>query len=270
MIEKRNWNSKIGYCVLALIHLLEVVASTTYTREILNNKPPFQVRPSWLQTCKRSNPNDADCFHHLFEGCFPALVAGIPEIGVKSFEPLHIDQVSVSKGNGNLVLSGGFQNLVIRGPSNTTVQRANLDLGKRRLDFELKLPRLRIRAKYNLKGNILLLPLVGNGDVAMVLKDVNTAVYTKISLRNETQTGDEIIRIDEMKVRFEVGAMRIHLKNLFNGNNVLAASINAFLNQNGNEVIAELRPDLELGLADIFHGLWNNLFSKMPTKLWLL
>lgn len=52
------------------------------------------------------------------------MAAGIPEIGVKSFEPLNIDQVSVSKGSGNLVLSGGFQNLVIRGPSNATVRRA--------------------------------------------------------------------------------------------------------------------------------------------------
>jgi len=104
----------------------------------------------------------------------------------------------------------------------------------------------------------------------MALKNVHTTVYTRISLRNETRTGEEIIHIDEMKVGFDVGAMRIHLKNLFNGNDILAASINSFLNQNGKEVIAELRPDLELGLADIFHGLWNNVFSKMPTKLWLV
>lgn len=80
----------------------------------------------------------------------------------------------------------------------------------------------------------------------------------------------EIIHIDDMKVTFIVGSMRIHLNNLFNGNEILTASINTFLNQNGNEVIAELRPDLEKGLADIFHGLWNNVFSKMPLKLWLV
>lgn len=60
----------------------------------------------------------------MFEGCFPALAAGIPEIGVNGFEPLHIDQVSVQKGSGNLILAGGFQNLVIHGPSNATVKRA--------------------------------------------------------------------------------------------------------------------------------------------------
>lgn len=50
---------------------------------------------------------------------------------------------------------------------------------------------------------------------------------------------------------------------------VLGASLNMFLNQNAKEVISELRSDLEYGLADIFTGLWNNVFSKLPIKLWL-
>lgn len=60
----------------------------------------------------------------------------------------------------------------------------SLDLDKKLLNFELEIPLLRIRANYNLNGHILLLPLVGNGDVRLALKDVKTAVYTKISLRN--------------------------------------------------------------------------------------
>nr|XP_014094256.1 circadian clock-controlled protein daywake [Bactrocera oleae] len=260
-----NWKIQYSLSIFSAFCLAQTAA--TYTREIINNAPQLQERPNWLHTCKRANPNEDKCFRRLFEGCFPAFAAGIPEIGIKSFEPLHIDQVSVSKGSGNLVLSGGFQNLIVRGPSNATVRRANLDLDKKLLNFELDIPLLRIRAKYNLKGNILLLPLVGSGDVRMALKDVKTAVYTKIHLSNEPQ---EVIRIDEMKVTFHVGAMRIHLSDLFNGNEILAASINNFLNQNAKEVIAELRPDLELGLADIFHGLWNNVFSKIPLKLWLL
>lgn len=79
-----------------------------------------------------------------------------------------------------------------------------------------------------------------------------------------------MIHIDEMKVTFLVGGMRIHLSNLFNGNKVLGSSVNQFLNQNSVEVISELRSDLEFGLEEIFTGLWNNVFSKMPIKLWLV
>lgn len=59
-----------------------------------------------------------------------------------------------------------------------------LDLDKKYLNFELEIPLLRINAQYNLKGNILLLPLVGNGDVVMALKNVKTSVYTKITTKN--------------------------------------------------------------------------------------
>lgn len=72
-----------------------------------------------------------------------------------------------------------------------------------------------------------------------------------------------------MKVKFNVGGMRIHLDNLFNGNKVLSASFNMFLNQNAKDIIGELREDLESGLADIFTGLWNTVFNAMPLHQWM-
>lgn len=130
------------------------------------------------------------------------------------------------------------------------------------MSFDLLIPKLRIDATYNLKGNILLLPIVGSGNVAMSMKDVKSSVYTKISIRkkpevclveidsclslilpnfteeslnNSTFIQQEVIHIEEMKVTFLVGTMRIHLDNLFNGNKVLGASLNMFLNQNAKE-----------------------------------
>lgn len=55
------------------------------------------------------------------------------------------------------------------------------------LSFDLVIPRLRIDATYNLKGNILLLPLVGSGNVAMTMKDVKSSVYTKISIKKKPE-----------------------------------------------------------------------------------
>ncbi|XP_058062405.1 uncharacterized protein LOC131212527 [Anopheles bellator] len=228
--------------------------------------PQYKEKPEWLRECRRQNPNEDDCFKRMFEGTFPYIAKGIPEIGVQPFDPLRIESIQVSRGSGGLTLSGGFKKLSIKGPSNTTVRRASLDFDKKVLSFDLEIPKLRIDAVYNLKGNVLLLPLVGDGDVTMTLKNVKTAVVTKFSVR---PLPEDAIFIDEMKVTFLVGGMRIHLDNLFQGNQVLGASLNLFLNQNANEVIAELRSDLEYGLADIFTGLWNELFNKLPLKLWL-
>lgn len=55
---------------------------------------------------------------------------------------------------------------------------------------------MRIRAKYNLKGNILLLPLVGSGDVNMALKNVQTSVTTNISVRNKP----EVSKVEDFQI----------------------------------------------------------------------
>lgn len=57
----------------------------------------------------------------IFLSSFPT---GIPELGIEHFEPLVLNSVHVSRGSGSLVLNGGFKNLVVKGPSNTTVSRA--------------------------------------------------------------------------------------------------------------------------------------------------
>lgn len=62
-----------------------------------------------------------------------------------------------------------------------------LDLEKKILSFDLNIPKLRIDSSYNLKGNILLLPLVGSGNVAMSMKDVKSSVYTKISIKKKPE-----------------------------------------------------------------------------------
>lgn len=49
---------------------------------------------------------------------------GIPELGIEHFEPLILQSVSVSRGSGSLTLAGGFNDLIVKGPSNTTVGRA--------------------------------------------------------------------------------------------------------------------------------------------------
>ncbi|KFB37439.1 AGAP001982-PA-like protein [Anopheles sinensis] len=262
-------NLGMGTLLVVVGLLLPLVFHTSEAKEIaIRNKdvPQYQEKPEWLRVCRRANPNEDDCFRKMFEGTFPYIANGIPEIGVQPFDPLRIESIQVSRGSGGLTLSGGFKKLSIKGPSNTTVRRAFLDFEKKALGFELEIPKLRIDASYNLKGNVLLLPLVGDGDVTMTLKNVKTTVATKFSVR---PLPEDAIFIDEMKVTFLVGGMRIHLDNLFQGNQVLGASLNLFLNQNANEVIGELRSDLEHGLADIFTGLWNELFNKLPLKLWI-
>lgn len=130
----------------------------------------------------------------MFQGLFPSLSKGIPDLEIQPFEPLHIKRINVARNTGEVVqLNGSFENLKISGPSNATVSRASLNLKNGILNFDLGIPRLRINATYNLRGNILLLPLVGTGNVHILLKNIKTSVSTKISTKNIPKVSAEFL-----------------------------------------------------------------------------
>lgn len=64
-----------------------------------------------------------------------------------------IEKIDVHRSAGQVItLTGSFDDVQVRGPSNSTVSKAYLDLEKKILNFNLDIPRLRLNASYDLKG----------------------------------------------------------------------------------------------------------------------
>ncbi|KAL3282201.1 hypothetical protein HHI36_005395 [Cryptolaemus montrouzieri] len=228
---------------------------------------------SWLKVCRRSDPELNQCMSDLLLDMFPYLAAGVPELNIESFEPLHLDKVSISKGHGPIVLTGSLFDMEVFGPSNSTPTYTDMNLTEHKWNFGVNLPMLDIKSRYNMKGHILVLPLVGHGNCELKLYDIKTKVHTNFSM--PIKNGREILSVDQMKVQFSVGHMRIKLYNLFNGNKVLGKynygeTVNNFINKNAMEIIQELEESINQSMADIFIHLLNNIFAKLPTDLWLL
>uniref|UniRef100_A0A1Y1KR62 Hemolymph juvenile hormone binding protein n=1 Tax=Photinus pyralis TaxID=7054 RepID=A0A1Y1KR62_PHOPY len=238
------------------------------SRRLPADGPLYTEKPPWLKACKRTDPNLSKCLNEMFVQMFPQLAKGIPQANISPFEPLYLDSVSVSKGSGPITLAGSFINLTVVGPSNATPTFTSMDIPNRKMHSGIFFPLLDIKARYNLKGNILVLPLVGHGTSDLKLIKVDTNVLSDLSFPKVE--GREILQIDHMNVNFKVGGMRVNLRNLFNGNEVLGQTLNSFLNQNSNEIITDLSESIGQSLGDILKELMNEVFSKIPTDLWLL
>lgn len=105
---------------------------------------------------------------------------------------------------------------------------SRIDLKKNTFNFGINLPYLDIKSLYNLKGKILVLPLVGHGAAELLLKDVKTHVATNTSFPKVE--GREIFKVDSMTVKFSVASLKVKFENLFNGNKVLGTQF--FKNMN--------------------------------------
>ncbi|GJQ84888.1 hypothetical protein Trydic_g504 [Trypoxylus dichotomus] len=254
---------KFGFCMSFVISLC-IEGIFTYT---VMDGPLLKERPSWLLKCERDDPKLGECLNDMLTNIFPELAVGIPEINVEGFEPLYLDRMSVSKDAGPVTLSGSFTNITVAGPSNSTPTYTRINLKERKMEFGIYFSRLDIKSKYNLKGKILILPLVGNGDCRMTLGGVNTMVSTNISFVK--RQGKEVLQIAEMLTRFTMESIKINLSNLFNGNKLLGVTVNRFLNERGLEIVEELEETIGESLSEIFLDITNNLFWKLPTDLWL-
>ncbi|KAI4465886.1 hypothetical protein MML48_3g00015609 [Holotrichia oblita] len=173
----------------------------------------------WLPSCERDDPQLDECLRNVLANIFPQLAVGIPEINVEGFEPLYLDRMTLSKVAGPVTLTGSFSNITVVGPSNSTPTYTRMNIRDRKMDLGIYFPHLDIVSKYDLKGKILILPLVGNGDCKMTLGGVDTMITTNISF--VLREGKEVLKIHDMHTRYTMKNIKVQLSNLFNGNKLL-------------------------------------------------
>lgn len=58
--------------------------------------------------------------------------------------------------------------------------------------------------------------------------------------------------------------MYLNLENLFNGDKLLGDNMNRFLNENWQDILAELKPSIIDAFTQIFSGIINSVFSRLP------
>ncbi|RZF34435.1 hypothetical protein LSTR_LSTR012186 [Laodelphax striatellus] len=257
------------FVVLFICLAVQDASTVNSNNEVTVEPHVLTESPVWLKKpCRRKDPNVNKCLKETFQAMFPYMANGIPEVGIPRFEPLYIEKIGISKGHGAVTLVGNFNHLYAHGPSNTTTKNVRLDLNTGDLDISLLIPIIKTESMYDLKGNILLLPLVGIGDAKLLLKNVTTDVFMKVKFPR-LPSGVEVMEVIEMKVNFRMSSCRVHLDNLFNGNKVLGHTVNTFVNKNALEIVEELKDNIGEALAIVFKKIMNDSFGRIPTKFWL-
>lgn len=124
-------------------------------------------------------------------------------------------------------------------------------------------------SKYSLNGDIMKLPLKGNGLSSANLTDVDLILKVRLERYNDSETKEEHYRVNDINVDCNVHNVKLHLDNLFDGDKTLTDVINLFLNDNWKLIAAKFKPALEENVAGIFKTIMNNIFSKYPIDVFL-
>lgn len=88
----------------------------------------------------------------------------------------------------------------------------------------------------------------------------------KIVMKN----GKKYIQTEKFMLDFTTTKLSMHFHNLFNGDKNLGDNMNAFLNENWTEILAELKPAIQYAIEKILESLINRIFAKVPYDLLFL
>lgn len=161
-------------------------------------------------------------------------------------------------------LQSSFRDSQIHGLSASTVLRTNSKFGKKvTLKAEAYTDRMDFAGQYKMRGQILILPVTGQG--------FGNVSFHQLTTRHEL-SGEVIadkdnvryLKIQNYKIKFIPKKVTFRFDNLFNGDKTLGSTMLRFMNENWQPVFDGIIPGYEEKFGEKFKDIANILFSQVP------
>lgn len=220
--------------------------------------------PPYVKQCHEGDPQLIQCFIGALHHLRPYLATGIPEIELPSVEPFLMDELSLSLTSGPNGYKVTLKDIDVYGASNYTVETMKLAEGDKPFEARIRIPELRINAKYQSSGVLIILPASGSGTFHGVFDDVTAIVKGKVSSSNKD--GLKYLHVESLVVDLDIRKVKMAVKRIYNNNRILIEATNLFLRENGQEVIKAMSPQLTKKLANLFKSIANKLLTHVPVE----
>ncbi|GLG99821.1 Uncharacterized protein GBIM_06203 [Gryllus bimaculatus] len=256
----------------------------------------MSVAAPYVRPCsfKLSDRKLSECAIKSARDIWPNILKGDPKYKVPVLDPMHLDRLVVIDGKGPLgmqliardVKMYGLPDAIINSttwhlliPSRYVYHCSECTKPVPKLHTQIAytvacldntyvatIPLVHITAKYNVSGRILLLPIVGQGNVVMDLKNVKLVYQFDYRLEKLEDGETYYIPLPGARLDLDVDGMTIKMDNLFNGDGALLETTNNFLNEEWREVFDSLRPSFAKAISEVITDILNGIFRQVPFK----
>lgn len=123
-------------------------------------------------------------------------------------------------------------------------------------------PALTMLSDYKIDGKVLILPIQGEGKSNITL--AQPVIRIRIDATSRNENGNTFLDIKEFRIECKVKRMIMQFDNLFNGDKALGDNINSFLNENWQDIYAELKVPFYDTIAKAMEAAAKQVFSTIP------
>ncbi|KYN17998.1 Protein takeout, partial [Trachymyrmex cornetzi] len=128
------------------------------------------------------------------------------------------------------------------------------------ITFKVGFDKLDFKGKYQINAQILLLNIVGDGDLTGTFLDYDSDCLMKS--QKIVKNNNTYVNFEKMKIKIKINKALLNFNNLFGSDSVLGSASNEILNANSEFIIDEIRPVLEDSLSDLFTRIANKITLK--------
>lgn len=124
---------------------------------------------NFIKVCNRDAPNLNECARESFETLKPRLMVGMPELFIPPMEPLTVPEIKMDQDSGAIYLHSTYKNVKIKGISKHKLNDLRIEPKQLKFTVSLTFPKLYLESEYNIKGKIMMMPLLGDGHCKLEL-----------------------------------------------------------------------------------------------------
>lgn len=180
-----------------------------------------------------------------------------------------VDNVIIDHGgssNSRFNLKSSFKDVIITGLTTSRVTKLMTDFEKFRMKSEIFTERLDLTGNYELDGQIIFLPITGEGHANISMHQMTSQHDMRGEYFVNPEDGETYVNITNYRIKFKPKYVTFDFENLFNGDKVLGDTMNQFMNQNWKAVFNGLIPEYAKFFGSKFISVANNVFQKVPLK----
>ncbi|KAE8736905.1 hypothetical protein FOCC_FOCC017638, partial [Frankliniella occidentalis] len=165
------------------------------------------------------------CLYHVLNSIRPFLPEGIPEWHIPPLEPMVIKGVSLNQGGGNTRIRAMFKDLKVSGLSNYIITYVKSSPADYKFTIGLQFPKLHTKGEYTIFGNLLLIPIKGQGPFWADFKNVTADSYNWLDVQHLVgSAGPGRLHLSQTKTDFAIDKVQLRLEHLFNDDEFLGES----------------------------------------------
>ncbi|XP_052132832.1 protein takeout-like [Frankliniella occidentalis] len=188
------------------------------------------------------------------------LSGGNAQLGTRPLDPLKVQSVHLSQGEGPFVLEMTFHDAEVDGLRGTVVQDVRADLARGEIVADLRTDSLQLRGPYDVRGRIILIPVNGNG-MGIVRMD-NPSM--KMTMRGHQVVGDDQRnRFVVDSVDFDMVPEKTHFKFINEAKATQVEILTRVVNDNDKAIMEALRPSISATFAEEIKGYAETIFKQV-------